>query len=198
MKRSAAPKPARKPRSDAQRNRERILEVAKQVFTRRGADASMDEIARRAKIGPGTLYRHFATRDDLLATVYITEVEKLAAAQKKLSAELPPIEALRAWLLVFIDYIAAKRIIAPALNAIAGGPSRVFQQSAQVMEEAAKALASHAIASGDLRPDVDPIDLMRALYGLSSAGSADDWPAKARKFVDILLQGSRPPRAPSK
>ncbi len=192
MKKSATPKPARKPRSDAQRNRERILEVAKQVFTRRGAEASMGEIARRAKIGPGTLYRHFATRDDLLAAVYITEVEKLAAAQRKLSAELPPIEALRAWLLVFIDYIAAKKIIAPALNAMAGGPSRVFQQTTQVMEEAAHALASHAIASGDLRPDVDPIDLMRAIYGLSIAGSADDWPAKARKFVDILLQGSRP------
>ncbi len=192
MKKSATPKPARKLRSDAQRNRELILEVAKQVFTRRGADASMGEIARRAKIGPGTLYRHFATRDDLLATVYITEVEKLAAAQKKLSAELSPIEALRAWLLVFIDYIAAKKIIAPALNAMAGGPSRVFQQTTQVMEEAAHALASHAIASGDLRPDIDPIDLMRAIYGLSTAGSADDWPAKARKFVDILLQGSRP------
>jgi AcrR family transcriptional regulator len=192
MKQPSTPKSARKPRSDAQRNRERILEVAKQVFTRRGADASMGEIARRAKIGPGTLYRHFATRDDLLATVYITEVEKLAAAQKKLSAELPPIEALRAWLLVFIDYIAAKKIIAPALNAMAGGPSRVFQQTTQVMEEAAHALASHAIASGDLRPDVDPIDLMRALYGLSTAGNADDWPAKARKFVDILLRGSRP------
>jgi AcrR family transcriptional regulator len=192
MKQPATPKPARKPRSDAQRNRERILEVAKQVFTRRGADASMGEIARRAKIGPGTLYRHFATRDDLLATVYITEVEKLAGAQKKLSAELSPIEALRAWLLVFIDYIAAKKIIAPALNAMAGGPSRVFQQTTQVMEEAANALARHAIASGDLRSDVDPIDLMRAIYGLSTAGSADDWPAKARKFVDILLQGSRP------
>jgi AcrR family transcriptional regulator len=192
MKQPSTPKSVRKPRSDAQRNRERILEVAKQVFTCRGADASMGEIARRAKIGPGTLYRHFATRDDLLATVYITEVEKLAAAQKKLSAELPPIEALRAWLLVFIDYIAAKKIIAPALNAMAGGPSRVFQQTTQVMEEAAHALASHAIASGDLRPDVDPIDLMRALYGLSTAGNADDWPAKARKFVDILLQGSRP------
>jgi len=192
MKKSTTPKPVRKPRSDAQRNRERILEVAKQVFTRRGAEASMGEIARRAKIGPGTLYRHFATRDDLLATVYITEVEKLAAAQKKLSAELPPIEALQAWLLVFIDYIAAKKIIAPALNAMAGGPSRVFQQTTQVMEEAAHALASQAIASGDLRPDVDPIDLMRAIYGLSTGGSADDWPAKARKFVDILLQGSRP------
>ena len=192
MKQPSTPKSARKPRSDAQRNRERILEVAKQVFTRRGADASMGEIARRAKIGPGTLYRHFATRDDLLATVYITEVEKLAAAQKKLSAELSPIEALRAWLLVFIDYIAAKKIIAPALNAMAGGPSRVYQQTTQVMEEAAHALASQAITSGDLRPDVDPIDLMRAIYGLSTAGSADDWPAKARKFVDILLQGSRP------
>jgi AcrR family transcriptional regulator len=192
MKESATPKHARKPRSDAQRNRERILKVAKQVFTRRGADASMGEIARRSKIGPGTLYRHFATRDDLLATVYITEVEKLAAAQTKFSAKLPPIEALRAWLLIFIDYIATKKIIAPALNAMAGGPSRVFQQTTQVMEEAANALASNAVASGDLRPDVDPIDFMRAIYGLSTAGSADDWPAKARKFVDILLQGSRP------
>jgi AcrR family transcriptional regulator len=192
MKKLTAPKTVRKPRSDAKRNRERILEVARQVFTRRGADASMDEIAKRAKIGPGTLYRHFPTRDELLATVYITEVEKLAAAQKKLSAELPPIEALRAWLLVFIDYIAAKKIIAPALNAITGGPSRVFQQSGQVMEEAANSLASRAVASGDLRPDVDPMDLLRAIYGLSAAGSAEDWPAKARTFVDILLQGSRP------
>jgi AcrR family transcriptional regulator len=192
MKKSAAPKNVRKPRSDAKRNRERILEVAKQVFTRRGVDASMDEIAKRAKIGPGTLYRHFPTRDDLLATVYITEVEKLAAAQKKLSAEMPPIDALRAWLLVFIDYIAAKKIIAPALNAMAGGPSRVFQQSGQVMADAANALALRAVASGDLRPDVDPMDLLRAIYGISS-GSADDWPAKARTFVDILLQGSRPP-----
>jgi AcrR family transcriptional regulator len=192
MKKSVAPKTVRKPRSDAQRNRERILEVARQVFTRRGAGASMDEIAKRAKIGPGTLYRHFPTRDELLATVYITEVGKLAAAQKKLSAELPPMEALRAWLLVFIDYIATKKIIAPALNAMAGGPSRVFQQSGQVMEDAANSLASRAVASGDLRPDVDPMDLLRAIYGLSTAGSGEDWPVKARMFVDILLQGSRP------
>src|SRR6201985_3491767 len=123
MKQPSTPKSARKPRADAQRNRERILEVAKQVFTRRGAESSMDEIAKRAKIGPGTLYRHFPSRDDLLAAVYISEVEKLAEAQKKFSAELPPVEALRAWMLVFIDYIAAKKIIAPALNAMAGGPS---------------------------------------------------------------------------
>ena len=192
MKKSAAPKNARKPRADAQRNRELILEVAKQVFTRRGAEASMDEIAKRAKIGPGTLYRHFPTRDELLATVYIAEVEKLAAAQRKLSAELSPIEALRAWLVVFIDYIAAKKIIVPALNAMAGGPSRVFQQTTQVMEEAANTLASRAVASGDLRSDIAPMDLLRAIYGLSTAGSPDDWPTKARIFVDILLHGSRP------
>jgi AcrR family transcriptional regulator len=192
MKTPAAKKTARKPRADAQRNRQRILEIAKQVFTRRGAEASMDEIAKRAKIGPGTLYRHFPSRDDLLAAVYISEVEKLAEAQRRLSAELPPIEALRAWLLVFIDYIAAKKIIAPALNAMAGGPSRVFQQSGRVMEEAAHALASRAVASRDLRPDVDAMDMLRAIYGVSSAGSTEDWPEKARKFVDIIIQGSRP------
>src|ERR1700730_15159179 len=192
MESLVAQKNARKPRADAQRNRERILEVAKQVFTRRGAEASMDEIAKRAKIGPGTLYRHFPTRDDLLAAVYISEVEKLAEAQKKFSAELPPVEALRAWMLVFIDYIAAKKIIAPALNAMAGGPSRVFRQSTRLMEEAANALARRVVASGDLRRDVDPMDMLRAIYGVSSAGSTDDWPAKARLFVDILIQGSRP------
>jgi AcrR family transcriptional regulator len=192
MKKSVANRSHRKPRADAQRNRERILEVAKHVFTHRGVEASMDEIAKRARIGPGTLYRHFPGRDDLLAAVYISEVEKLAEAQRKFSAELPPIEALRAWLLVFIDYIAAKKIIAPALNAMAGGPSRVYQQSSRLMEEAAKALATRAVASRELRPDVDPMDMLRAIYGVSSSGSADDWPAKARRFVDILIQGSRP------
>jgi len=192
MKTSTTQKIARKPRADAQRNRERILAVAKQVFTRRGAEASMDEIAKRAKIGPGTLYRHFPSRDDLLAAVYISEVEKLAESQRKFSAELPPVEALRAWMLVFIDYIAAKKIIAPALNAMAGGPTQVYQQTTQVMEEAAHALATRAVASGDLRPDVDPMDMLRAIYGISSAGSTDDWASKARRFVDILIQGSQP------
>jgi AcrR family transcriptional regulator len=192
MKTPATPKAARKPRADAQRNRERILEVAKQVFTRRGGDSSMDEIAKRAKIGPGTLYRHFPSRDDLLAAVYIGEVEKLAEAQRKFSDELPPVEALRAWMLVFIDYIAAKKIIAPALDAMVCGPSQVYQQSTRVMEDAANALASRTVASGDLRSDVDPMDMLRAIYGVSSAGSTDDWPVKARRFVDIIIQGSRP------
>src|SRR5580658_10151214 len=89
----------RKPRIDAQRNRERILEVAKVAFTRSGANTSLDDIARDASVGPGTLYRHFPTREELLEAVYRTEMEKLAAAEQKFAEELPPIEALRAWLL---------------------------------------------------------------------------------------------------
>jgi AcrR family transcriptional regulator len=96
METSAAPKASHRPRADAQRDRLRILEVAKQVLMRRGAEPSMDGIAKRAKIGPGTLYRHFATGDDLLAAVYISEVERLAESQRISSAELPPIAAFRA------------------------------------------------------------------------------------------------------
>src|SRR6202045_2202578 len=106
----------RKPRTDAQQNRERILEVAKEAFTRSGADASLTEIAKQAGVGPGTLSRHFPTRDTLIEAVYHIEVEKLAAGQRELSGLLPPVEALRAWMMLSVDYIAAKHIIAPALN----------------------------------------------------------------------------------
>src|SRR6202050_850328 len=115
---------ARKPRTDAQRNRERILEVAKGAFTRAGANASLDDIAKQAGVGAGTLYRHFPTRDALIAGVYRHEVEALAAAQQRFAATMPPVEALRSWMLLFIDHIAAKLIIAPALNSIVGGPSK--------------------------------------------------------------------------
>src|SRR5262245_34363597 len=104
----------RKPRTDAQRNRERILEVAKEAFSRSGANTSLDDSARQAGVGAGTLYRHFPAREDLLEAVYRTEVEKLAAAERKFSETLPPVEALRAWMLLFVDYIATKQIIAPA------------------------------------------------------------------------------------
>src|SRR5258708_25840613 len=116
----------RTPRSDAQRNREGILEVAKGAFTRSGANTSLDAIARDAGVGPGTLYRHFPTREELLEAVYRTEMEKLASAEQKFAKELPPIEALRAWLLLFVDYIAAKQLITPALNALLGDPKKVF------------------------------------------------------------------------
>ena len=100
--------PTRKPRADAQRNRERILVAAKEVFTRDGATASLDDIARLAGIGPGTLDRHFPTRDALIEAVYRSEVEKLAAAEQRFAATMPPLEALRAWMLLFIDHVSEK------------------------------------------------------------------------------------------
>src|SRR5438270_13414716 len=100
---------ARKPRSDAQRNRERILEVAKEAFARHGANASLDDIAKEAGVGPGTLYRHFPAREELLQAVYRTDLEKLAAAEQKFAQTMAPTDALRAWLLLFVDAIAAKQ-----------------------------------------------------------------------------------------
>lgn len=187
-----SPSPKRKPRTDAQRNRERILEVAKEAFTQSGANTSLDDIARQAGVGAGTLYRHFPTRDELLEAVYRTEVEKLAAAERKFAETLPPIEALRAWMLLFVDYIATKQIIAPALNTLVGGPSKVFEASYTQVWEAVRALVKGAIESGDIRPDLDPIDLLRALIGVANVATSPDWQQSARRLVDILITGSRP------
>lgn len=185
-------KTLRKPRADAQRNREKILEVAKQAFTEAGANASLDDIAQRAGVGAGTLYRHFPTRDALLETVYRNEVEKLAAAEKEFAATLPPVEALRAWMLLFVDYIAAKQIIAPALNTLVGGPSKVFAASGDLIKNAIDTLVERAIKSGDIRADLDPLDLLRALVGVSNVASVPNWQQSARRLVDILILGSRP------
>jgi AcrR family transcriptional regulator len=185
------PKP-RKPRADAQRNRERILEVAKDAFTRFGANVSLDDVAKQAGVGAGTLYRHFPTRDALLEAVYRSEVGKLAAAEREFSRTMPPIEALRAWMLLFVDYIAAKQIIAPALNTMVGGPSKVFQATGVLVKGAIGALVKRAMDSGDLRPDTDPLDLLRALVGVSNVPMGGDWKRSARRLVEILIQGSRP------
>ena len=181
-----------KPRADAQRNRERILDVAKKAFTRGGADISLDDVASKAGVGPGTLYRHFPTRDALLEAVYRTEVERLAAAEKELSRTRPPIQALQAWMLLFVDYIAAKQIIAPALNTLVGGPSKVYESTRDLIKGAIDALVKRAIESGDIRSDLDPFDLLRALIGVSNVASGPDWPQSAKRLVQILIIGSRP------
>lgn len=194
MTRKRSQLPQRKPRTDAQRNRERILEVAREAFTRSGANASLDDIAKEAGVGAGTLYRHFPTRDALIEAVYRSEVEKLAAAEQKFAATMPPIEALRAWMLLFIDYIEKKHIIAPALNTIAGGVSRLHEGSRAQVQAAIDALVKRAIKSGDIRKDLDPFDLLRALIGVSNVASSPDWQQSARRLVDILISGSRPAR----
>ena len=153
---------------------------------------SLDDVAKQAGIGPGTLYRHFPTREALLEAVYRTEVEKLAAAERELAETLSPIEALRAWMLLFVDYIAAKQIIAPALNTSVGGPSKLFDSSGALIKGAINSLVGRAIESGDIRRDLDPLDLLRALVGVSNVASTPDWEQSAKRLVQILILGSRP------
>lgn len=183
--------PRRKPRTDALRNRARILEVAKDAFTRYGAQASLDEIAKQAEVGAGTLYRHFPSREELLKAVYRTEIEKLAEAQRTFAESLSPVEALRAWLLLFVEAIAAKQVIAPALKELAGDPRKVFEASYLQIQQAVRALVKRAIQSGDLRRDIDPADLLRALVGVAHVADTTDWQQSARRLVDILIAGSR-------
>lgn len=184
----------RKQRADAQRNRDRILEVARRQFTRSGGDTSLDHIAKQAGVGPGTLYRHFPSREALLVGVYRSEMERLAAAEQRLAQTMPPMEALRAWLLLFVDAIATKHIIAPALNTLVGGPSKVFETCYAQIHEAIRALVKRAAERGEIRKDLDPVDLLRALVGVANVATSPDWQQSAKRLVDILIVGSRPPK----
>jgi AcrR family transcriptional regulator len=187
----------RKPRADAQRNREHILTIARDAFAEIGPNVSLDDIAKRANVGPGTLYRHFPTREALLEAVYRSEVEKLAAAEKELSITLSPIEALRSWLMLFVDYLAAKRVIAAALNIyLCGGePNKLFEASGKMMS-AIRSLVDRAVTSGDIREDLDPVDLLRAIIGVATVANEPDWQQSARRLVDILILGSKPNALP--
>ncbi|MEI9895784.1 MAG: TetR/AcrR family transcriptional regulator [Chthoniobacter sp.] len=187
-----SPSPPRKPRSDARQNRARILLVAKEAFARSGANASLDDIAKQAGVGPGTLYRHFPSREELLKAVYQAGTEKLAKAGQGFADTLPPVEALRAWMMLFVDYIADKQIIAPALNALLDDPHKLYEASYGQIWEAVRALVKRAVKSGDIRKDLDAIDLLRALVGVANVATSPDWQQSARRLVDILILGSRP------
>jgi AcrR family transcriptional regulator len=182
---------ARKPRADAQRNRDGLLEAAKAAFAEAGPEASLDEIARRARVGIGTLYRHFPTRDAIVEAVYRREVQQLADAAPRLADSLPPVEALRAWMRLFIDYIAAKKVIAPALKSLVGGGSALYADSGARITDAISLLVERAQASGDIRTDADSADLLRALIGFAYVNSAPDWEASALRLIDLLIDGLR-------
>lgn len=165
--------------------------MSKGAFSRGGANTSLDDIAKQAGVGPGTLYRHFPTRDALLEAVYRAELEKLAGAGGKLSETMVPVEALRAWLHLFVDAIAAKKLIAPALNTLVGDPKKRFESSFLMVNDAIRGLVKRAVQSGELRRDVDPMDLLHALVGVSHITGNPDWEKSARRLVDILIAGSR-------
>ncbi|MBS1072809.1 TetR/AcrR family transcriptional regulator [Gluconobacter cerinus] len=181
----------RRPRSDGQRNREHLLNVAKTAFTAGEIDIPLDEVARRAGVGIGTLYRHFPNRDALIEAVYRVELDRLADAAPVLATQHPPVEALRAWMRLFVDYIAAKQVIAPALNGLVGGTSALYAQSGIVLQRAVDTLVAAAVANGDLNAEIEPIDLLRALAGVSNFSAGPGWETSAKRLVDILIAGSR-------
>src|ERR1700757_2078833 len=116
----------RKPRSDSLRNGEQLLAAAKAAFAEIGPEVALEEIARRAGVGIGTLYRHFPARDALLAAVYQREGEQLTASADRLLAEHPPLEAFERWLHLLVDYLATKRVVAPALQAASAEGARLY------------------------------------------------------------------------
>jgi AcrR family transcriptional regulator len=181
----------RRPRADAERNRIRLLETAKAAFAEKGSAASLDEIARTAGVGAGTLYRHFPTRDALIAAVYRNETEQLVAAADRLAEAHPPVAALREWLLLFVDYIATKHGMYEVLNSIVGGTSDLYSASTTQVKQTIAKLVDSAVSSGDIRLDIDPLDLLRALAGVANIGSGPDGEWSARRLVDILIAGLR-------
>jgi len=182
---------ARKPRADAQRNRIHLLETAKAAFAEKGPGASLDEIARTAGVGAGTLYRHFPTRDALIEAVYRNETEQLVASATRLAETQSPTGALREWLLLFVDYMAAKQGMYEALNSIVGGTSELYSASTEQMKRAITMLIARAVASGDINLDLDPFDLLRALAGVANINAGADGKQAAKRMVDILIAGMR-------
>jgi AcrR family transcriptional regulator len=182
---------ARKPRADSARNRQLLIDAAKAAFSDVGLDVSLEEIARRAGVGIGTLYRHFPTREAVVEAVYRREVEHLAEAVPQLLQTSPAGQALHKWMHLFVDYIATKRIIAPSLAAAAARRSALQTNSAELIKSAISTLVKRAIASGEVRKDIDPSDLLRALVGVSYSNPDAGWEASARRLIDILMDGLR-------
>lgn len=176
---------------DAQRNRERLLEAAREAFTAHGPGATMDDIARRAEVGPGTLYRHFPTRDALIEAVFRSQVEKLIAAGERYAATMGALDALRAWMLKFIDYVVGKLLILPAMDSVPGGSVRMIEGTRGAIHGMFRGLVRRGVESGELRADTNPDDLFRAFVGVFHTTSMPGWEASARRIVGILIDGSR-------
>ncbi|TIP02286.1 MAG: TetR/AcrR family transcriptional regulator [Mesorhizobium sp.] len=184
--------PAQKPlRADAQRNRDRLVEVAAQMFASDGVDASLEEIAKRAGVGIGTLYRHFPTREHLVEVVYRREVEGLCHAADELAREHPADVALELWMQRFVDYIATKRGLATSLRLLLTTNSTLFSDTSGRVSGAMRGLVQSAAAAGKIRADIDASDVMHALGGIYSAPNTPDWRERSGRLVKLLMDGLR-------
>lgn len=174
-------------RADARRNYDALLAAAREAFAEKGTDASLEEIARRAGVGIGTLYRNFPTRQDLFESVYVEEIDQLGRTATA-AAALPPWPALTTWLERFVEYVGTKKAIIEALN----HESEMFKACRATMYGAGEPLFLRAQQSGDVRPDATFDDVLRLISGLTSAAYVDD--AQRARVLAFALDGIRSPR----
>ncbi|MFB7331572.1 TetR/AcrR family transcriptional regulator [Streptomyces adustus] len=181
-------------RADARRNYERLLKVAAEAFAEHGERASLDDIAKRAGVGSGTLYRHFPTRQALLEAAYVDRIEALAVRAGELAAELPPGEALVEWLNeLCVGTIQVRGMKALLGSAVTDGSVAAVTACATSMKGAATRLVEAAQEAGALRRDVEPIDVLRLAHGVATASElANGQGESIRRYVALLTEGLRP------
>ena len=182
---------SRKPRADALRNRERVLEAARAVFSAGGPDASLEAVAKTAGVGIGTLYRHFPSRETLFDAVYRREAQQLAALADRLKKAAQPIEALRQWLHALVKFVATKKGMSAALALAVSKDSDLFSYSSDLLLRSAGGLLDQAVAAGAIRNDITPEDLIRALVGMCYTHDQPGWQKNVLRLVDVLIDGLR-------
>ncbi len=184
---------ARKPkRADARRNYELLIEAARDAFGEGGVGASLEDIARRAGVGIGTLYRHFPTRQDLFEAVYVNEVETLCRSAEGLEAT-PAWDALVTWLHRLVSYASTKRAIAEELTASGGSPSQLFLTCRQEINKTGEPLLERAQEAGVARADASFDDVLRMISGITMVAFTE--PGQRERVVDMAIDGLR--RQPS-
>jgi AcrR family transcriptional regulator len=183
---------ARPMRADAQRNYARLLDAATAAFVEHGADdVSLEEIARRAGVGIGTLYRHFPTREALVEAAYRNELARLCNAVPELLGDLPPDEATRRWMNRFVDYMTTKRGMADALRAVIASGRNPYEHSRGQLIAAITALLQAAGEAGALRRDIEPADVLASLGGVSLTAGEPGQREQAGRLLDLLMDGLR-------
>ena len=189
---AASPTPVSKAkRADAQRNHDALLEAAACAFTEHGPDASLEDVARRAGVGIGTLYRHFPTREALVEAAYRRGLETLCDQADQLGRELPPAEALEAWMQAFVGHAATKRGLGSVLKMAANRNTELFTEVRARIRAAMTGLIDSAIAAGTIRPDADATDLLGAIGGVCMISDQPDWQDQSRRLVRLLMDGLR-------
>lgn len=187
----AEPKASRKPRADSLRNREKLLDAAREVFREGGSGASLEGVARRAGVGIGTLYRHFPTRDALFDAVYRSDVDALRDLAVRLADEADPVEALRLWLHAAIAVVGTKKGMFATLAIAAEGKQDLFAHTSKTMIAAADSLLQRAVSAGEIRADIGAEDFLRALVGVCHNPDQPGWQTSARRLADVFVDGLR-------